>query len=130
MWCRKASTFHPVVNQIELHPWNQQRKLVEYCKSKGIVVTVYSPLTQGRRLNDKTIVSLAQKYGKSPAQVVLRWEIQKGLVVIPKSDKEARIVENQGNFGWELSNEEISTIDSLDKGQAANLGEWDPYAWD
>lgn len=121
---------YPVVNQIELHPWNQQRQLVEYCRSKGIVVVAYSPLTQGRRLNDPTIVALAEKYGKSPAQIVLRWGIQKGLVVIPKSDKEARIIENKGIFGWGLPNEDMAAIDSLDEGQKANLGEWDPYAWD
>lgn len=121
---------HPVVNQVELHPWNQQKKIVEYCQSKGVVVVAYSPLTQGRRLNDPTILTLAQKYGKSPAQIVLRWGIQKGFVVIPKSDKETRIIENKQIFGWGLSNEDIATIDLLDEGQQANLGEWDPHAWD
>ncbi|KIW88038.1 uncharacterized protein Z519_11148 [Cladophialophora bantiana CBS 173.52] len=120
----------PVCNQIELHPWNQQRQLVSYCKGKGIVVVAYSPLTQGRRLNDETIVSLAQKYGKTPAQIVLRWGLQKGLVVIPKSDRETRIIENQQIFGWEISHEDTEVIDGLDEGQKANLGEWDPYAWD
>ncbi|KIW25824.1 uncharacterized protein PV07_08967 [Cladophialophora immunda] len=120
----------PVCNQIELHPWNQQRQLVSYCKAKGIVVVAYSPLTQGRRLNDPTIVSLAQKYGRTPAQIVLRWGLQKGLVVIPKSDREQRIIENKGIFGWEISKEDVEVIDGLDEGQKANLGEWDPYAWD
>jgi len=121
---------HPVCNQIELHPWNQQRRLVSYCRDKGIVVVAYSPLTQGRRLNDKTIVALAEKYGKTPAQIVLRWGLQKGLVVIPKSDREARIIENKQIFGWEISKEDCEVIDELDEGQKANLGEWDPYAWD
>ncbi|OAL34169.1 hypothetical protein AYO20_06624 [Fonsecaea nubica] len=120
----------PVCNQIELHPWNQQRQLVSYCKAKGIVVVAYSPLTRGRRLNDATIVSLAEKYGRSPAQIVLRWGLQKGLVVIPKSDREHRIIENKGIFGWEISKEDVEVIDGLDEGQKANLGEWDPYAWD
>ncbi|KAH0829740.1 hypothetical protein AYO21_06776 [Fonsecaea monophora] len=120
----------PVCNQIELHPWNQQRQLVSYCKAKGIVVVAYSPLTRGRRLNDATIVSLAEKYGRTPAQIVLRWGLQKGLVVIPKSDREHRIVENKGIFGWEISKEDVEVIDGLDEGQKANLGEWDPYAWD
>ncbi|KIW77115.1 hypothetical protein Z517_09561 [Fonsecaea pedrosoi CBS 271.37] len=120
----------PVCNQIELHPWNQQRQLVSYCKAKGIVVVAYSPLTRGRRLNDATIVSLAEKYGRTPAQIVLRWGLQKGLVVIPKSDREHRIIENKGIFGWEISKEDVEVIDGLDEGQKANLGEWDPYAWD
>ncbi|KAK5047895.1 hypothetical protein LTR84_006083 [Exophiala bonariae] len=121
---------HPAVDQVELHPWNQQREIVEYCRSKNVVVVAYSPLTQGQRLNDETIVKLARKYGKTPAQIVLRWGIQKGFVVIPKSDKEARIIENKQIFGWEISNEDIATINSLDEGQKANLGEWDPHAWD
>ncbi|KIX97472.1 uncharacterized protein Z520_06924 [Fonsecaea multimorphosa CBS 102226] len=120
----------PVCNQIELHPWNQQRQLVRYCQAKGIVVVAYSPLTQGRRLNDPTIVSLANKYGRTPAQIVLRWGLQKGFVVIPKSDREERIVENKGVFGWEISEDDMEVIDALDEGQKANLGEWDPYAWD
>lgn len=120
----------PVCNQIELHPWNQQRRLRGYCKEKGIVVVAYSPLTQGRRLGDETIVALAKKYNRTPAQIVLRWGLQKGLVVIPKSDREARIIENQQLFGWELADEDIEIIDALDEGQKANLGEWDPYAWD
>lgn len=120
----------PVCNQIELHPWNQQRRLTSYCKEKGIVVVAYSPLTQGRRLNDETIVALSKKYDKTPAQIVLRWGLQKGLVIIPKSDREARIIENRQIFGWKLADEDMAVIDGLDEGQKANLGEWDPYEWD
>ncbi|KIW16564.1 hypothetical protein PV08_03752 [Exophiala spinifera] len=120
----------PCVNQIELHPWNQQRRLVKYCREKGIVVVAYSPLTQGRRLGDSTIASVAQKYQRTPAQVVLRWALQKGIVVIPKSDKEERIEENKDLFGWEISDADVEAIDGLDEGQRANIGEWDPYAWD
>jgi len=120
----------PVCNQVELHPWNQQRRLQTYCREKNIVLVAYSPLTQGRRLNDATIAAMAHKYGKTPAQVVLRWALQKGLVVVPKSDREARIIENKQIFGWELSKEDSETIDGLDEGQKANVGEWDPYAWD
>ena len=120
----------PAVDQIELHPWNQQRELVDYCRSKNIVVVAYSPLTQGTRLGDATIVELANKYGKSPAQVVLRWGLQKGFVVIPKSDREHRIEENKGLYGWELQQSDIHNIDALNEGQSANLGEWDPYAWE
>lgn len=120
----------PAVNQIEFHPWQQQRELIKYCKEKGIVVVAYSPLTQGRRLGDKVIVHMAEKYGRTPAQIVLRWCLQKGIVVIPKSDKESRIVENKGIFGWELDPEDMEVIDGLDEGQKGNVGEWDPYAYD
>lgn len=118
----------PAVNQIEFHPWQQHRELVKYCKEKGIVVVAYSPLTQGRRLGDATITTIAKKYGRTPAQVVLRWCLQQGVVIIPKSDKENRIVENQGIFDWELKPEDVEAINALDEGQKGNVGEWDPYA--
>lgn len=118
----------PAVNQIELHPWNQQRVIREYCARKNIIVTAYSPLTQGQRLGDKVIGGIARKVGKTPAQVVLRWCLQVGVVVIPKSDREERIVENKGLFGWELDGEDMEAIDGLDEGQKGNLGEWDPFA--
>lgn len=120
----------PASNQIELHPWNQQRTLVEYCRSKGIVVTAYSPLTQGKRLGDPVIGKIAEKVNKTPAQVVLRWCLQLGIVVIPKSDREVRIVENKELFGWELDADDMSKIAELDEGQKGNLGEWDPFAWE
>ena len=120
----------PAVNQIEFHPWQQQRELVKYCKEKGVVVVAYSPLTQGKRLGDKTIAQIAEKTGRTPAQVVLRWCLQKGVVIIPKSDKESRITENQGIFDWELQLEDVEKIDGLDEGQKGNVGEWDPYAYE
>ncbi|KAK5075512.1 hypothetical protein LTS08_001421 [Lithohypha guttulata] len=112
----------PAVNQIEFHPWQQHRELVKYCKEKGIVVVAYSPLTQGRRLGDATITAIAEKYGRTPAQVVLRWCLQQGVVIIPKSDKENRIVENQGIFDWELKSEDVEAINALDEGQKGNVG--------
>ena len=120
----------PAVNQIEFHPWNQQRVIRTWCKKNDVVVVAYSPLTQGRRLHDPTILKLAEKYGKTPAQIVLRWCLQRDVVIIPKSDKESRIIENSGVFGWELKDEDVTVIDSLDEGQKGNIGEWDPFAWD
>jgi len=120
----------PAVNQVEFHPWQQQRKLMKYCKDKGIVVVAYSPLTQGKRLGDKVIVQLAEKYGRTPAQIVLRWCLQKETVIIPKSDTESRIVENKGIFDWVLKPEDVEVIDGLDEGQTGNVGEWDPYAYE
>lgn len=120
----------PAVNQIEFHPWNQQREIREWCKENAVVVVAYSPLTQGRRLKDPTISKVAEKYERTPAQVVLRWVVQQGAVIIPKSDKEDRIVENSDIFGWELKEEDIQLINALDEGQKGNVGEWDPFAWD
>lgn len=120
----------PAVNQIEFHPWNQQRVLVDYCRNKGIVVTAYSPLTQGKRLGDPVIKQIAVKVNKTSAQVVLRWCLQIGVVVIPKSDREVRINENKELFGWQLDAEDMAKIAELDEGQKGNLGEWDPFAWE
>lgn len=120
----------PVVNQIEFHPWQQQRELRKYCAEKGIVVVAYSPIAQGKRLGDEAVKKLAAKYGRSPAQVVLRWVLQKGVVAIPKSDREMRITENLGALGWEMEKEDVEALDALDEGQKGNQGEWDPYAWE
>ena len=120
----------PAVNQIEFHPWNQQREIVAYCHKKGIVVTAYSPLTQGKRLGDATIVRIAEKLGKTPAQVVLRWCLQKGVSIIPKSDRDERINENKNLYDFELDGDDMEAIDALDEGQKGNQGEWDPFAWE
>jgi diketogulonate reductase-like aldo/keto reductase len=120
----------PAVNQIEFHPWNQQRVIVEYCRSKKIVVTAYSPLTQGKRLGDPVIQSISNKHAKTAAQIVLRWCLQMGICVIPKSDRDARIAENADLFGWSLDHEDMAEIEKLDEGQKGNVGEWDPFAYE
>ena len=120
----------PCVNQVEFHPWNQQKEIFAYCKARRIAVVAYSPLTQGKRLKDDTIVKIAEKHGRTAAQVVLRWCLQMGVVVIPKSDKEARIKENADVFGFELDEEDMKEIEKLDEGQKGNVGEWDPFAWE
>ncbi|KAF3901412.1 hypothetical protein AA313_de0208432 [Arthrobotrys entomopaga] len=117
------------VNQIEFHPWSQQRELVEYCQQKGIVVVAYSPLAQGTRLKDPVLVEVAEKYGRTPAQIVLRWCLQRGVVIIPKTDNEARMKENMDLSGWELEEEDMARITALDEGIGARVGEWDPDAW-
>ncbi|KAF2721646.1 Aldo/keto reductase [Polychaeton citri CBS 116435] len=120
----------PAVNQIECHPWNQQREIVKYCKAKGIAVVAYSPLTQGKRLDDAVIQHIAQKHHKTPAQVVLRWCLQQGIAVIPKTDREQRIHENMVLSDWELDDSDMQHVDNLDEGQKGNIGEWDPFAWE
>lgn len=108
----------PVVNQVELHPRFQQRELREYCKREGIAVESWSPIggSKGNLLQDETLGSIASHYGKTPAQVVIRWHLQHGLIVIPKSVHEQRIKENFDVLDFELSTEHMNQINALDSG--------------
>lgn len=100
----------------QLHPWRQQRGLVAYCKEHGIVVQAYSPLVQGEKLGDPTLVAVAEKYsGKTPAQILIRYCLQKGWVPLPKSDKAGRIRENASAFDFEISDEDMERLDALDE---------------
>ncbi|MFD5897380.1 MULTISPECIES: aldo/keto reductase [unclassified Streptomyces] len=106
----------PAVNQIELHPGLQQRESRDFHTRHGIVTEAWSPLAQGAVLDDEPVTSIAAKHGRSPAQVVLRWHLQTGNVVIPKSVTETRIRENLDVFGFELDPREIDAITALDRG--------------
>jgi diketogulonate reductase-like aldo/keto reductase len=107
----------PAVNQIELHPDFAQRDVVAYHKAHGIVTESWSPLGQGGELlKDPVLASIAKATGKTPAQVVLRWHLQEGHMVIPKSQTPSRIAENFDVFGFELSADQLSQIDGLDAG--------------
>lgn len=120
-------TVKPSVNQIEYHPWNQQKEIVEYCKKEGIAIQAYSPLTQGKKLGDPIIAEVAKKHGKSPAQVVLRWVLQQGVIAIPKSENPGRIRENAAIYDFNLDEEDLKKILSLDRGQDGNVGMWNPW---
>lgn len=104
----------PVVNQIELHPRFQQRDSREFHKKHGIHIESWSPLGSGRLLSDPTLEAIAKKHGKSVAQVIIRWHLQEGLVVIPKSIHQERIACNFNVFGFELGGEDMQTIRGLD----------------
>jgi diketogulonate reductase-like aldo/keto reductase len=106
----------PAVNQIELHPYLQQHGLRREHADRGIVTEAWSPLAQGAVLDDPVITELAQGHGKTPAQVVLRWHVQLGNVVFPKSLTPARIEQNIDIFDFELSAEEMALIEPLDRG--------------
>ena len=110
-----VSDITPAVNQIEFHPYWYQKKLVEYCQSKGIVVQAYAPLARGAYLDDDVICILATKYGKTPAQIGLRWILQKGVAVIPKSTQEERIISNGDIFDFVLEDEDVDAIDQLNR---------------
>ena len=106
----------PAVNQIELHPGLQQRELRDLHAESGIATEAWSPLAQGAVLSEPVLTSIAGRYGKSPAQVVLRWHLQLGNVVIPKSVTPARIRENADVFDFALTDEELTAIAGLDRG--------------
>ena len=112
----------PVVNQIELHPRFQQRDKRAFHKKHNIHIESWSPLGSGRLLADATLEKIARKHGKSVAQVIIRWHLQEGLVVIPKSIHQDRIAGNFDVFDFELDNDDIRQIDSLDKGEAGRTG--------
>ncbi|MEU1773944.1 aldo/keto reductase [Streptomyces sp. NPDC012842] len=113
---REESSLVPAVNQIELHPGLQQRELRSLHAGSGIATEAWSPLAQGALLDDEVLTSLAGRHGKSPAQVVLRWHLQLGNVVIPKSVTPARIRQNIDVFDFELSADDMEAIAGLDRG--------------
>jgi 2,5-diketo-D-gluconate reductase A len=107
----------PTVNQIELHPRFQQADLRSFHAEHGIATEAWSPLAQGELLDDETIAEVAEQHGKTPAQTILRWHLQLGNVVIPKSVTPERIRENIEIFDFELSDEEMSSFAALDAGK-------------
>lgn len=111
----KISDIVPAVNQIECHPFCYPKQLIEYCQDKGIQVQAYSPLARGAYLDDDVMCVIATKYGRTPAQIGLRWAIQKGISVIPKSSNPERIISNSQIFDFEIEQEDIDIIDTLNK---------------
>jgi len=104
----------PVLNQIELHPHFQQRELIAVHKQWGIVTQSWSPLGQGRALTDPVIAGIAARHGRTPAQIIIRWHLEQGLDVIPKSATPQRIAENFAVFDFKLSAADLSAIAALD----------------
>ncbi|WP_191566188.1 aldo/keto reductase [Metabacillus idriensis] len=105
----------PMVNQVEYHPRLTQKELQAFCKQHNIQLEAWSPLMQGKLLDDKTLSEIAEKHGKSVAQVILRWDLQNEVVTIPKSVKEHRIYDNATIFDFELSQKEMESIDGLNR---------------
>ena len=104
----------PAVNQVQFSPVHYRRQLLEYCTRQGIAVEAYSPLDRGRALADPTIAAVAKRQGRQPAQVMLRWAIQRGLSVIPKSTRRERIRANAAVFDFTLSDADMAALDALD----------------
>lgn len=113
----------PAVNQIELTPFLQRRDTVAWCQKLGIRLEAYSPLTRGQRLDHAVVLELARKLGRSPAQVLLRWGVQHGFVVLPKSVHSERISENAALFDFELDAASMERLDGLEENLVTG---WDP----
>ena len=111
------STEKPVVNQIECHPRLTQVEVREFCRENGIAAEAWSPLGRGSLFEDPTLLSIGEKYGKSVAQVILRWHLQNGTIIIPKSSKPARLKENADIFDFELLKEDMDLIYQLNKNE-------------
>ena len=120
---KSYASVKPAVNQVELHVFLQQPELLEYCAKEGIVVEAYSPLAHSRDMSDPVIAAIAEKHGKSYAQVMLRWCLQKGLVVLPKSITPERIAGNIDIFDFSLDETDMEKLAALDRGLRTC---WDP----
>jgi len=112
----------PAVNQFELSPFLYQKGLIEFCRKQGIAVEAYSPLTKGNRLGDRRLKEVSARYRKTPAQLLIRWGLQHGIIEIPRSTRPDHIRENAQVFDFEISPEDMRVLDSFDEGVH--------YAWD
>ena len=113
----------PAVNQVEFSPFLYQRALLEHCRRNDVQLEAYGPLVRGQRLRQPVLVRVAEKHGRTAAQVLLRWGLQHGLVVIPKSVHAERIRENAELYGFALDAEDLGALDALDEGLRTS---WDP----
>ena len=107
----------PMVNQVEFHPYLSQPELLNFCKNNNIQLQAWSPILKGRVNNFPKLIEIGMKYGKTPVQVTLRWDLQKGVITIPKSVRKERIISNANIFDFSLTDEEIKIIDSLNKNE-------------
>jgi diketogulonate reductase-like aldo/keto reductase len=109
-----AAEIPPVVNQIQFSPFEYRRRLLERCEQRGVVLEAYSPLGTGEHLGDDQVRAIAERHGRTPAQVLIRWCVQRNLVVLPKSTHRGRIEENGRVFDFALSEEDMAALDALD----------------
>ncbi|KAI7840058.1 hypothetical protein COHA_006189 [Chlorella ohadii] len=119
----ETAVVKPAVNQIELHPWLQWRDEVAFCQAEGIVMEAYSPLAKAQKLAEPTVAGIAQRLGVTPAQVLIRWSLQKGFVPLPKSNHAERQRTNLDVFRFELSDDDMAALDGLESGLVTG---WNP----
>jgi diketogulonate reductase-like aldo/keto reductase len=105
----------PVVNQVQFSPFEFRRTLLEACERRGVALEAYSPLGTGRHLGNRQVVRIAERLGRTPAQVLIRWSLQRDLIVLPKSKHRERIEHNARVFDFELSDEDVAALDALDR---------------
>ena len=113
----------PVMNQVEFSPYNYQKDLLDVCNKNKIILEAYSPLTRMKKLDDPRVLPIAEKHNKTTAQVLIRWAIEHDLVVIPKSARKKRIIENADIFNFSLDKSDMKILDDLDEGFRCS---WDP----
>ncbi|MFG1806799.1 aldo/keto reductase [Streptomyces sp. NPDC049040] len=118
----------PAVNQIEVNPYLAQDEVRAFCNAHGITIEAYSPIAQGKVLDDPVITAIAERVERSPAQVTLRWHVQRGDIVFPKSVTRARIEENSRLFDFELSPDDMAAITALDRGERTGFDP-DTFSW-
>ncbi len=111
----RGASRKPAVNQVQFSPFHYRRRLLDYCLEHGIVFEAYSPLARGQGLQHPTIIAIAERLGRTPAQVMLRWAIQHQAVVIPKSSRKDRIESNARVFDFELDDRDMQLLDALDR---------------
>ncbi len=112
---RKHTIIVPAVNQVEFSPFCFRNELLQYCQAHGIQLEAYSPLTRGKKLHQPIIESLAASYHKTTAQLLIRWSLQHGLVVIPKTQHQERMIENKNVFDFEINQADMATLDALNE---------------
>ncbi len=118
---KKTAEIMPMVNQIEIHPQSSKNDMLSYCKENNIQLVAWSPIMRGKLFSNNLMIDLAEKYKKTIAQIILRWHVQRGIIPIPKSSNEERIKENLSIFDFELSNDDMRTIDSLNEGDTVSV---------
>jgi diketogulonate reductase-like aldo/keto reductase len=124
---RAAAADPPVVNQVQFSPFEYRRGLLDACEACDVAVEAYSPLGTGRHLSDPSVARVAEKLGRTPAQTLVRWCLQRGTIVLPKSTHRERIAQNADVFDFELSEEDMAALDALDGTGAtdrAREGKW------
>ncbi|GAA3291465.1 aldo/keto reductase [Dactylosporangium vinaceum] len=117
----------PVVNQIQFSPFEYRRTLQDVSERHNIAVEAYSPLGTGRHLGDRALAAIAERVGRTPAQVLIRWSLQRGLIVLPKSVHQERIVQNLDVFGFELSDADLAALDALDRTGGTGIAHEHPW---
>ena len=118
---KKTAEIMPMVNQIELHPQSSKNDMLSYCEENDIQLVAWSPIMRGKLFSNELIIGLSEKYKKTIAQIILRWHVQRGIIPIPKSSNEERIKENLSIFDFELSNDDMKTIDLLNEGDNVSV---------